>query len=120
MLGSSLLFSTIKLVGVLFKPESPRFLMHKGRVLESFQVWKRIRGLELQENKEEFFIMRHAVQEESEQKRDLKSSAWVDFFTLPHARRLLVYATIIGLPWSIHRHQRHHVLYGDSDEPGWL
>ena len=39
MLGSSLVFSTIMLVGMFFMPESPRFLMHKGRTLEAFNVW---------------------------------------------------------------------------------
>ena len=95
MLGSSLIFSTIMLAGMIFMPESPRFLMHKGRVLESFAVWKRIRGLELHENREEFFIMRHAVEDESEQKRNLKRFVWLDFFTVPRARRSIVYATIM-------------------------
>ena len=98
MLGSSLVFSTIMLVGMIFMPESPRFLMHKGKVLESLEVWKRIRGLDLQENREEFFIMRHAVQEEVSQQAELKSSrrfVWMDFFTVPRARRAIVYANIM-------------------------
>jgi MFS family permease len=44
MLGSSLLFSTIMFVGIMFMPESPRFLMHKGRTAEAWHVWKQIRG----------------------------------------------------------------------------
>src|ERR1700730_4283051 len=95
MLGSSLIFSTIMLAGMIFMPESPRFLMHKGRILESFEVWKRIRGLELHENREEFFIMRHAVEDESEQKRNLKRFVWLDFFTVPRARRSILYETIM-------------------------
>jgi len=38
MLGSSLIFSTIMLIGILFMPESPRFLMHKGKPAESWFV----------------------------------------------------------------------------------
>ena len=65
MLGSSLVFSTIMLVGMVFMPESPRFLMHKGKYLEPFDVWKRIRRTELRENREEFSVMKHSLEEES-------------------------------------------------------
>ena len=96
MLGSSLVFSTIMLVGMFFMPESPRFLMHKGRTLEAFNVWKRIRGTELQENREEFFVMKHSVLNELESK-DTRSGgfAWLDFITVPRARRSIVYANIM-------------------------
>ena len=92
MLGSSLVFSTIMLVGMFFMPESPRFLMHKGRTLEAFNVWKRIRGTELQENREEFFVMKHSV--ESTETRS-GGFAWLDFITVPRARRSIVYANIM-------------------------
>ena len=92
MLGSSLVFSTIMLVGMIFMPESPRFLMHKGRVLESFEVWRRIRGLELADNRKEFIVMRYAVQDESEQKQGPRRFVYCDFFTVPRARRSIVYA----------------------------
>ncbi|RAL58322.1 hypothetical protein DID88_006434 [Monilinia fructigena] len=73
MLGSSLVFSTIMLVGILFMPESPRFLMHKGRTADAWGVWKRIRGTD-------------------ETARARKRFAWLDFFTVPRARRALIYA----------------------------
>jgi sugar porter (SP) family MFS transporter len=95
ILGSSLVFSTIMLIGIIFMPESPRFLMHKGRVLESLAVWKRIRGLERPEDREEFFIMKAAVLTESEEKENMKRFVWLDFFTVPRARRSIVYSTIM-------------------------
>ena len=96
MLGSSLIFSTIMLVGMLFMPESPRFLMHKGKTLEAFDVWKRIRGTQLQENREEFFVMKHSVIDELESSETRSGSfAWLDFFTVPRARRSIVYANIM-------------------------
>ncbi|EXJ70474.1 MFS transporter, SP family, major inositol transporter [Cladophialophora psammophila CBS 110553] len=64
MLCSSLVFSTIMLVGMLFMPESPRMLLHRGRTLEAFAVWKRIRGLASAEDHKEFFIMHHALDAE--------------------------------------------------------
>lgn len=93
MLGSSLVFSTIMLAGMFFMPESPRFLMHKGRTLEAFNVWKRIRGTELQENREEFFVMKHSVINELESKETRSGGfAWLDFITVPRARRSIIYA----------------------------
>ena len=84
------------LVGMFFMPESPRFLMHKGRTLQAFNVWKRIRGTELPENREEFFVMKHAVIEELNNKESRSGSfAWLDFFTVPRARRSIIYATIM-------------------------
>lgn len=96
MLGSSLVFSTLMLAGMFFMPESPRFLMHKGRTLEAFNVWKRIRGTELQENRKEFFIMKHSVLNELESKETRSGGfAWLDFITVPRARRSIVYANIM-------------------------
>lgn len=94
MLGSSLVFSTIMFGGIIFMPESPRYLMHKGKTTEAWFVWKRIRG-EDEESRKEFFVMRHSVQEESLLKDESGGSrrfVWIDFFTVPRARRAIIYA----------------------------
>ncbi|KAH9904769.1 sugar transporter-domain-containing protein [Xylariomycetidae sp. FL2044] len=100
ILGSSLVFSIIMFAGMLFLPESPRFLMHKGRTLEAYKVWKRIRGIESAEAREEFFVMKVSVLDEehvtSEGSKN-KRFPWMDFFTNPRARRALVYANIMIL-----------------------
>lgn len=97
MLGSSLIFSTIMLIGMFWMPESPRMLMHKGKTLEAFAVWKRIRGLEKEEDRKEFFIMHHALDHEvrGEGVSKRKKFVWLDFFTEPRARRSIVYANIM-------------------------
>jgi MFS family permease len=97
MLGSSLVFSTIMFVGIIFMPESPRYLMHKGRTTEAWHVWKQIRGEE-PEAKKEFFVMKHSVADELETVEQGKSSkrfVWMDFFTVPRARRAIIYANIM-------------------------
>ncbi|KGO49171.1 Major facilitator superfamily domain, general substrate transporter [Penicillium expansum] len=66
ILGSSLVFSTILFVGMLFLPESHRFLMHKGRVIEAYAVWKMICGFNDFEAKDEFLVMLQAVTAESQ------------------------------------------------------
>jgi sugar porter (SP) family MFS transporter len=100
ILGSSLVFSTIMFCGMLYLPESPRFLMHKGKTLEAYKVWKRIRGVESLESKEEFFLMKVSVEEEEaavEAGASNKRFPWVDFFTVPRCRRAVVYANIMIL-----------------------
>ncbi|OQE21791.1 hypothetical protein PENSTE_c011G03964 [Penicillium steckii] len=95
ILGSSLVFSTILLVGMIFLPESPRYLMHKGRDVAAYSVWKRIRGFSDYDSKDEFLGMRQAVTAESEEQAATGKYAWMDFFTKPRARRAIVYANIM-------------------------
>ncbi|KAF3400168.1 Inositol transporter 1 [Penicillium rolfsii] len=95
ILGSSLIFSTILLVGMLFMPESPRYLMHKNQEVAAYGVWKKIRGFNDLEAKDEFLGMRQAVTAESEEQAKTKKYAWMDFFTEPRARRAIVYANIM-------------------------
>jgi hypothetical protein len=69
---------------MLFLPESPRFLMHKGRPVEAYAVWKRIRGVDTLEAKEEFFVMKASVEEEEAEVAagaTGKRFPWTDFFT---------------------------------------
>ncbi|KAL1863715.1 Fungal specific transcription factor [Paecilomyces lecythidis] len=95
ILGSSLVFSTILFIGMLFLPESPRYLMHNGKTVEAYGVWKRIRGFTTLESKEEFLGMVQAVGSENDDHVTTKKYAWMDFFTEPRARRAIVYANII-------------------------
>lgn len=69
---------------MLFLPESPRFLVHKGRTLEAYRVWRRLRGIESMEANREFYFMKASVEAEEQ---DIhanavhKSMPWLDFFT---------------------------------------
>src|ERR1700737_2290134 len=76
MLGSSLVFSTVLLIGTFFLPESPRWLMHKERELEAYTVWRKIRGFQKLEDKQEFFLMRHLVEQEEEEEKGKHAYAW--------------------------------------------
>ncbi|RJE23132.1 transporter [Aspergillus sclerotialis] len=95
ILGSSLLFSTILFIGMLFLPESPRYLMHRNRELESYAVWKRIRGFSDYSSKEEFLDMRQVVGSENTHLQSSKRFAWTELLTDPRSRRALVYANIM-------------------------
>lgn len=98
ILGSSLVFSTIMGIGMLYMPESPRYLLHKGRTLDAFKVWKRIRGTKTMEAREEFFIMKVGMEQEHAEiaaGSGSRSMPWLDFFTKPRARRAVIYANIM-------------------------
>jgi MFS family permease len=97
ILGSSLVFSTIMGIGILFMPESPRFLMHKGKPLEAFTVWRRIRNIKSPEAREEFFVMKVSTEEEEAEVAAGRNGnyPWMDFITKPRARRAVIYANIM-------------------------
>lgn len=97
ILGSSLVFSTIMGIGILFMPESPRYLMHKKKPLEAFKVWRRIRGVATHEAREEFFVMKISTENEEAEVAAGRTNhfPWLDFFTKPRARRAIIYANIM-------------------------
>jgi sugar porter (SP) family MFS transporter len=97
ILGSSLVFSTIMGIGILFMPESPRYLMHKKKPLEAYKVWRRIRGVATHEAREEFFVMKISTEEEAAEVAAGRTNRfpWMDFFTKPRARRAIIYANIM-------------------------
>lgn len=99
MVGSSLVFSTILLVGMFFLPESPRYLVHKNRIGEAFSVWKRLRDIDDDKNKLEFLEMKQAaLQEQDARASESKWELWTDLVRIPRNRRALVYAVImVGL-----------------------
>lgn len=96
MLGSSLVFSTILFCGMFFLPESPRYLVHKNKIGEAYNVWKRLRDINDEKNKLEFLEMRHAAFQEQEANRtEKKYEIWLDLFINPRNRRALVYSIIM-------------------------
>lgn len=96
MVGSSLVFSTILLVGLFFLPESPRWLAHKGRYGELWLVWKRLRDINDHSNRLEFLEMRHsAVLSAEARKSESTLQIIFDIVRIPRNRRGLVYAAIM-------------------------
>jgi sugar porter (SP) family MFS transporter len=90
MLGSSVVYSTILFFGMLLMPESSRWLMQKGRKLDSYLVWKTARGFEALDERKEFFIMERVILYE----KDMAKGRWVamDLFTRPRCLRALAIA----------------------------
>lgn len=96
ILGSSLLFSTLLMIGMLFLPESPRFLVHKNRIGGAYSIWKRLRNIDEIENKVEWLEMIQSFEQEKLEEAHLSGKhKWLDFITEPRARRSLIYANIM-------------------------
>ncbi|KAK2761778.1 hypothetical protein FQN54_001606 [Arachnomyces sp. PD_36] len=94
MLGSSLLFSTILLVGMCFLPESPRWLVSKGKHGRAWKVWKSLRNMSDPKDLTEFVVMEQTVKQEAERSANENwYQRYLDIFTYPRNRRALVYAS---------------------------
>lgn len=87
MLGLSCLPSVLQFFGFIFLPESPRWLLQKGRSLEAHQVLSQIRGG--QNIDEEYDTIRASIEEEE---KDLNGDGPVIFRILRHSptRRALI------------------------------
>lgn len=96
MVGSSLVFSTTLFAGLLFLPESPRWLMHKGRVGESWNVWKRLRDIRQENDKVEFLELRQAAEQDQQlHANESKFQSLFDLVRIPRNRRALVYSCVM-------------------------
>lgn len=96
MVGSSLVFSTLLFIGLFFLPESPRWLVHKGRYGMAYDVWKRLRDINDRDAKLEFLEIRQAAVQEHERKaQESRLQSWSDLFTVPRNRRALTYSVIM-------------------------
>jgi sugar porter (SP) family MFS transporter len=95
ILGSSVVFSALLFLGMLTLPESTRWLMKRGRKLDSYQVWKYARGFDSVEEKREFYIMEQIVLYEEKK----CEGRWValDLITNPRCRRAVVVAVTFSL-----------------------
>lgn len=96
MVGSTIVFSTALFIGLFFLPESPRYLVHKGRVGEGFAVWKRLRDINDRQVQLEFFEIRQAAQEEKERSaQESRFQSMTELFTIPRNYRALIYSMLM-------------------------
>eukprot|EP00871_Galdieria_phlegrea_P000420 jgi/Galph1/1379/GphlegSOOS_G72.1 len=95
MLGSTLVFSSILLIAMLTLPETPRWLMRKGRSAQSYKVWSIVRGFDTEEEVMEFIIMRRTVKRELEDSKD--RYVIMDLLRVHRCRHAAIFGTIIAI-----------------------
>ena len=94
MLGSSIVFSTILWTGMCFLPESPRWLVSKGKNGRAWEVWKSLRDISDPRNLEEYLAMEVTVNNEVERSANIKWYArYMEVCVIPRNRRALIYAS---------------------------
>ncbi|KAK6994035.1 proton myo-inositol cotransporter [Biomphalaria glabrata] len=87
MLGLAAVPGTLQFIGFIFMPESPRWLVSRGRIDQAREVLTRMRGH--QDVEEELQDIIHTVQEAN---KDTAAGFqhWIKIFSTPHVRRALL------------------------------
>lgn len=99
MLGSAGFPALIVLLQVYFCPESPRWLMSKGRYKEAYESMFRIRGNELLAARDIFYI--HVLLQEEEAVIKGKNLRALELFTIPRVRRATLASGIVMFGQSV-------------------
>uniref|UniRef100_UPI00398EB579 proton myo-inositol cotransporter-like isoform X2 n=1 Tax=Pristiophorus japonicus TaxID=55135 RepID=UPI00398EB579 len=87
MLGLSAIPAIVQFVGFLFLPESPRWLMQKGKTQKARRVLSQIRGT--QNIDDEYESIRNSIEEEQREAGGGGTVLW-KMLTYPPARRALI------------------------------
>ncbi|GMM34848.1 hypothetical protein DASC09_021730 [Saccharomycopsis crataegensis] len=96
ILGSSLVFSTLLFIGMIFLPESPRYLVvTREKVGHGWRIWKILRDVDDIHNKMEFLDMLQSAEQAKLDDGTKKRFEVLDFIKNARARRSIIYANII-------------------------
>ncbi|KAF8063601.1 hypothetical protein FPV67DRAFT_1672617 [Lyophyllum atratum] len=94
-LGSAFLPAVPLTLGIFFCPESPRWLMKKGRYHAAYKSFKRLRNTELQAARDLYYVHRQLVEEFAVLKGSNYVSRFVELFTIPRVRRATLASFVV-------------------------
>ncbi|KAL0581833.1 hypothetical protein V5O48_000201 [Marasmius crinis-equi] len=86
-LGSAFLPALPLIFGIYFAPESPRWYMKKGRYLDAYKSFKRLRNSPLQAARDLYYVHCQLQEEFAALKGSNYFSRFFELFTVPRVRR---------------------------------
>ncbi|KAJ7790395.1 hypothetical protein B0H14DRAFT_2939897 [Mycena olivaceomarginata] len=100
-LGSAFLPAIPLLLGVYMCPESPRWLMKKGRYHDAYASFKRLRNTELQAARDLYYVHRQLMEEFAVLRGANYFSRFVELFTIPRVRRASLAAFVVMIAQQV-------------------
>ncbi|KAF4622132.1 hypothetical protein D9613_009095 [Agrocybe pediades] len=94
-LGSAFIPAIPLIIGIYFCPESPRWYMKKGRYLEAYKSFLRLRNSELQAARDLFYVHCQLVEELAVLKGSNYFSRFFELFTVPRVRRATLASWVV-------------------------
>ncbi|KAF9458096.1 hypothetical protein BDZ94DRAFT_150646 [Collybia nuda] len=94
-LGSAFIPAVPLTIGIYFCPESPRWLMKKGRYHAAYNSFKRLRNSELQAARDLYYVHCQLVEEFSILKGSTFVGRFVELFTIPRVRRATLASFVV-------------------------
>ncbi|KAH8828536.1 hypothetical protein DL96DRAFT_1603621 [Flagelloscypha sp. PMI_526] len=94
-LGSAFIPAIPMTIGVFFCPESPRWLMKKGRYAEAYHSFTRLRNTELQAARDMFYTAKQLAAEFEVLKGSTYWSRITELFTIPRVRRATIASGVV-------------------------
>ncbi|KAJ7679753.1 hypothetical protein B0H17DRAFT_1077620 [Mycena rosella] len=94
-LGSAFLPAIPLLFGVYLCPESPRYLLKKGRYQDAYASFKRLRNTELQAARDLYYVHRQLMEEFAVLRGATYFSRFFELFTVPRVRRASLAAFVV-------------------------